>query len=48
MLEDWGLLGLQLGHRLPIIQDINLNRRAQSLGTRLFHHVGFGCQLASR
>ena len=27
-LEDWLLLGLQLGHRLPVIDGINLNRKA--------------------
>jgi predicted RNase H-like HicB family nuclease len=27
-LEDWLLLGLQLGHKLPIIAGINLNRSA--------------------
>jgi len=26
-LEDWILLGLKLGHHLPIIDGINLNRR---------------------
>ena len=26
-LEDWLLLGLQLGHKLPVIEGINLNRR---------------------
>jgi hypothetical protein len=26
-LEDWLLLGLQLGHRLPVIEGINLNRK---------------------
>jgi predicted RNase H-like HicB family nuclease len=26
-LEDWLLLGLQLGHRLPVIAGMNLNRR---------------------
>ena len=26
-LEDWILLGLKLGHRLPVISGINLNRR---------------------
>jgi len=26
-LEDWLLLGLQLGHRLPVIDGLNLNRR---------------------
>jgi predicted RNase H-like HicB family nuclease len=25
-LEDWLLLGLQLGHKLPVIAGINLNR----------------------
>jgi predicted RNase H-like HicB family nuclease len=27
-LEDWLLLGLQLGHRLPVIEGINLNQRS--------------------
>lgn len=27
-LEDWILLGLQLGHKLPVIDGINLNRKA--------------------
>jgi predicted RNase H-like HicB family nuclease len=26
VLEDWVLLGLQLGHRLPVIEGISLNR----------------------
>ncbi|HLP59593.1 MAG TPA: type II toxin-antitoxin system HicB family antitoxin [Candidatus Deferrimicrobium sp.] len=26
-LEDWVLLGLQLGHHLPVIRGINLNKR---------------------
>jgi predicted RNase H-like HicB family nuclease len=26
-LEDWLLLGLQLGHPLPVIDDIDLNRK---------------------
>jgi len=26
-LEDWIILGLKLGHRLPIINGINLNRK---------------------
>jgi len=26
-LEDWVLLGLQLGHHLPVIKGINLNKR---------------------
>ena len=28
-LEDWILLGLKLGHPLPVIGDIDLNREAQ-------------------
>jgi len=27
-LEDWLLLGLHLGHTLPVLADINLNRQA--------------------
>ena len=27
-MEDWLLLGLQLGHKPPVIDGINLNRRA--------------------
>ena len=26
-LEDWILLGLQLGHRLPVLGGVNLNRK---------------------
>lgn len=26
-LEDWVLLGLQLGHHLPVINEIDLNKR---------------------
>ncbi|MBI5387832.1 MAG: type II toxin-antitoxin system HicB family antitoxin [Verrucomicrobia bacterium] len=26
VLEDWVLLGLQLGHRLPVVEGLNLNR----------------------
>ena len=29
-LEDWLLLGLQLGHKLPVIDGINLNRKAST------------------
>ena len=29
-LEDWILLGLQLGHKLPVIGGINLNRKVAS------------------
>jgi len=28
-LEDWILVGLKLGHPLPVIADIDLNRKAQ-------------------
>lgn len=28
-LEDWLLLGLQLGHKLPVIDGLNLNRKAR-------------------
>lgn len=34
-LEDWLLLGLQLGHRLPVLDGINLNRSK----TRAARHV---------
>ncbi len=30
VIEDWVLLGLQLGHRLPIITGINLKRTTWS------------------
>jgi len=26
-LEDWILLGLKLGHKLPVVESINLNKR---------------------
>lgn len=26
-LEDWIIVGLKLGHRLPVINEINLNRK---------------------
>ena len=29
VVEEWGLLGLQLGHRLPVIEGINLNRSSR-------------------
>ena len=32
-LEDWLLLGLQLGHKLPVIAGIDLNRPAQTRRT---------------
>jgi predicted RNase H-like HicB family nuclease len=35
-LEDWIVVGLKLGHRLPVINSINLNRRPkrESVGTK--------------
>lgn len=35
-LEDWILVGLKLGHRLPVINGINLNRRPkrESVGAK--------------
>ncbi|HWN95425.1 MAG TPA: type II toxin-antitoxin system HicB family antitoxin [Methylomirabilota bacterium] len=38
-LEDWLLLGLQLGHRLPIISGINLNRTAAKRSGRSLSHA---------
>ena len=31
MLEDWLLIGLQLGHGIPIVDGIDLNRKAERL-----------------
>ncbi len=33
-LEDWILLGLQMGHKLPVIDEINLNRIDTKVETR--------------
>jgi len=33
-LEDWILLGLQMGHNLPVIDEINLNRIDTKVETR--------------
>jgi predicted RNase H-like HicB family nuclease len=30
VLEDWLLLGLQMGHRLPVINGINLNPKTRA------------------
>ena len=39
-LEDWLLLGLQLGHKLPVIGGINLNRpAARRSGRSLAQHA---------
>jgi hypothetical protein len=37
-LEDWLLLGLQLGHRLPVIDGINLNRSKNRFGAHAQTH----------
>ena len=33
VVEEWVLLGLQLGHRLPVIEGINLNRSNRKSAT---------------
>jgi predicted RNase H-like HicB family nuclease len=38
VLEDWILLGLQLGHRLPVIAGINLNSESAPRRHRLVPH----------
>lgn len=38
-LEDWLLLGLQLGHKLPVIAGINLNRSASRRRGRSLAHA---------
>jgi predicted RNase H-like HicB family nuclease len=38
-LEDWLLLGLQLGHKLPVIAGINLNRPAARRSIRSLSHA---------
>jgi predicted RNase H-like HicB family nuclease len=38
-LEDWLLLGLQLGHKLPIIAGINLNRKGTRRSGRALNHA---------
>ena len=38
-LEDWLLLGLQLGHKLPVIAGINLNRSAPRRAGRSLAHA---------
>jgi predicted RNase H-like HicB family nuclease len=37
-LEDWLLLGLQMGHPLPVIDDIDLNRK-EIKRTELIHRL---------
>jgi predicted RNase H-like HicB family nuclease len=36
-LEDWIIVGLNLGHRLPVINEINLNNQHQKLHTKFTH-----------
>jgi hypothetical protein len=36
-LEDWLLLGLQLGHNLPVIDGLNLNRSNRSTRRKMAH-----------
>lgn len=38
-LEDWLLLGLQLGHKLPVIAGINLNRPVSKRSSRPLAHA---------
>jgi predicted RNase H-like HicB family nuclease len=38
VLEDWVLLGLQLGHRLPVIAGTNLNRTNRKVGAHAKAH----------
>ena len=38
-LEDWLLLGLQLGHKLPVLGGVNLNRPAPQRAARSLAHA---------
>lgn len=38
-LEDWLLLGLQLGHKLPVLGGVNLNRPAPKRASRSLAHA---------
>ncbi len=38
-LEDWLLLGLQLGHKLPVLGGVNLNRPAAKRASRPLAHA---------
>ena len=38
-LEDWLLLGLQLGHKLPVVGGVNLNRPAGKRSSRPLVHA---------
>lgn len=33
VVEDWLLLGLKLGHDLPVLGDVNLNAEVQTVGS---------------
>lgn len=39
VLEDWLLLGLQLGHKLPVLGGVNLNRPAPQRAARSLAHA---------
>jgi predicted RNase H-like HicB family nuclease len=34
VVEDWLLLGLRLGHKIPSLGDINLNAEVQTVGSK--------------
>jgi len=38
-LEDWLLLGLQLGHKLPVLGGVNLNRPTAKRASRPLAHA---------
>jgi predicted RNase H-like HicB family nuclease len=38
-LEDWLLLGLQLGHKLPVVGGVNLNRPIAKRASRSLAHA---------
>ncbi len=38
-LEDWLLLGLQLGHKLPVLGGVNLNRPVPKRASRSLAHA---------
>ena len=33
VVEDWLLLGLKLGHNIPVLGDVNLNAEVQMVGS---------------
>ena len=34
VVEDWLLLGLKLGHKIPLLGDIDLNAEVQAVGSK--------------